>query len=875
MRPRLDRRIALAVSIVLLAGTLGQCAGGDDEAQVDRYLQRMGLTDLRLVHFQQQLNAADDEAARSSLARRLSELYAQRLLEAADEPARFSELVARVEQLLRDHPAADSPQLQVLLLQAEYQRAETLALACFDDPKNTEAHDQAERLLAAVGPRLHEQRQKLAADLERLQTQADAVEDIATESTGKKKKREKGISSVASLEQEMNRLQALVARALFFEGWSYFFYGLLRSPDNRGSTLAVAETAFAQLLDLNTEEKLELEPETMGLESVWRARSVLGLVATFEAEGKRDEAKACFDALKFAGTAPAIRDTALYWRLLALTTTGQLEPAHLVAAQELRGLSPGAAAGKVPALALLVRTGWGNAKASGPAQSLARLGLEGLAKLRQYDAMSALVAKYRPEPKPADGFYALWARGRTAFGAAEKSKEASDYNNAARWFELALEQREAADDPVAAAQARYSLAWCRYRTAEYEPALRDFRASAAQLKTLGDASAVQAAWMAFTCNQQLHAATKDERYQKDALESLTSLKRDFPNTEQAQKAELLLARLSAGSESPEKAIKALLAVPSDSPNYLSARYELTIARHRQWSEAKGEARAAIARDLLRDVDAYLASSPRSEGAKRVKATLLAVDVLLTEASPDWKAAGAYLDKVKSSADALSAEDPLSPELHYRRLQMAQHAGDEATARREAKFLTEHAADSSYELPALVLVAREADERLASTVSGQRQQRLREAIDIYQRLVRRVGEQSEIIRSKKNALVANSKLAQYEYEAGDFASAAKRLEAIVQAYPTDRTYLKRAGLAWVKAGKYEPALPHWTRLVAGTDSASDDWYEAKYYQLLCLVKTSDDEAGKAWRQFTLLHPEVKSAAWRDRFAELARTSFAGQ
>src|SRR5687768_2727012 len=74
--PRL--RVGL-VSLLLAAPLLAQ-----GPAQLDRYLQRLGLTDLRLVHHEEQLAVARDEATKTARAKQLSDLYAQRLLEAAD-----------------------------------------------------------------------------------------------------------------------------------------------------------------------------------------------------------------------------------------------------------------------------------------------------------------------------------------------------------------------------------------------------------------------------------------------------------------------------------------------------------------------------------------------------------------------------------------------------------------------------------------------------------------------------------------------------------------------------------------------------------------------------------------------------------------------
>ena len=848
--------------IALCFGLWLGVVSADEPDRLDRYLQRLGLADLRLVHQQKLLEARGSETAKAERAKQLSDLYAQRLLDAADEPERFSELVARVQDLVRSYPAVDSPQLQVMLLQAEYQRAEAKALQWIDNPSDDAARRDGLASLDKVIPQLAARHQQLAKILEELQAKADGIEEPGHAASAPQ-------SSIVSLEKDMARVQTVLARAMFFEGWGNFFAGLLAEPPRRGGYYGEAEKSFGQLLEVSTEEKLELEADALGLESVWRARSFLGLGATLAAVGKQSLADECFAALEHPSAAPAVRENALYWHLLALVGSARYAAAQELAAGELARFSPGET-GRVPACVLLVRAGWADPKAPAEAQSLAKLGMEGLARLKQFDVVTALLAKYRAEPTAADGFYALWGKGRLVFADAEKSKQPADYERAGKWFQQALALPEAKDDPVTAAQCRYSLAWCDYRLERFDQAVRLFRQSATELKTLGDDTAVQAAWMVFTCFQQQFAASKEERYQKQAVEALAALKRDFPGSEQAQKADLMLARMNVKGEAPEAAVKTLAAVTSDSPNYLTARYELCSVRHQLWSKTRSK--TALAADVRKDVDVYLAAAPASEGVRRVRAALLAVDVLLAETPPNWDEAAKYLARVQQAGDKLAEDDPVAPDYHYRRLQLAQRAGDETALHEQAQWLTKHAAGTPYELPALVVVAKYADEQLAAAGEPQKDLRRDQAITAYTRLVHLLGNSAEMIAKKKNALIANSKLAQIEYDAGKYVSAAERLEEIVKAFPSDRNYLRRAGLAWFQAGHHAKALAHWDKIVAGSDSASDTWYEAKYYQLVCLAKTDSSEAIKSWKQFKLLHPEVKSDAWRDKFAELGKTTF---
>jgi len=55
--------------------------------------------------------------------------------------------------------------------------------------------------------------------------------------------------------------------------------------------------------------------------------------------------------------------------------------------------------------------------------------------------------------------------------------------------------------------------------------------------------AVQAAWMEFASFQKLAETKKEKKYAASAIAALQALKRDYPDSEQAGKAELLIPRL--------------------------------------------------------------------------------------------------------------------------------------------------------------------------------------------------------------------------------------------------------------------------------------------------------------------------------------------
>ena len=94
--------------------------------------------------------------------------------------------------------------------------------------------------------------------------------------------------------------------------------------------------------------------------------------------------------------------------------------------------------------------------------------------------------------------------------------------------------------------------------------------------------------------------------------------------------------------------------------------------------------------------------------------------------------------------------------------------------------------------------------------------------------------------------------------------------MLAAFPKDRDYLQRAAKAQFELRNYERSLAHWSTLIRGLTAGEDDWYEAKYHQIACLTKTDKPTAGKVYRQFKLLYPELGGNAWRGKFEEIGRS-----
>ena len=140
-------------------------------------------------------------------------------------------------------------------------------------------------------------------------------------------------------------------------------------------------------------------------------------------------------------------------------------------------------------------------------RELGTLGLIGLARLGQLDAISTLIEKYQITAEANSGFVLLWAAGQQQFAAAEKSKSEADYETAAQTLATALKSPEANTLARAAARCRYTLAWCYYRLDQLEQAGREFSNAFPGLHESKDPLAVETAWMAFVCLSPIGGVT--------------------------------------------------------------------------------------------------------------------------------------------------------------------------------------------------------------------------------------------------------------------------------------------------------------------------------------------------------------------------------
>jgi hypothetical protein len=281
-----------------------------DDAALDRFLSRLGLVDLQILHLEQTLDKAAD-AERLGLARQLADLYAAQLMEATDDPERYDQLLARIQRLTQRFPQANTTALEVMLLQADYNRAELLVGQWIGDSGKASQRKSGAEILARISPRLQEHQRELNQRVDELIAEIDKLDDE---------------DERQAKEQELARLTPVAGRATYFAGWSAYYLGLAR-PDRAasGGDFEAARTLFRKLLGLTDDDSdyTKVDVSWLGLESIWRTRAAIGLGLAEAATGRLAESEAVFAWLDSPTVAPQLRDQGAFWFVQGLLNAGK------------------------------------------------------------------------------------------------------------------------------------------------------------------------------------------------------------------------------------------------------------------------------------------------------------------------------------------------------------------------------------------------------------------------------------------------------------------------------------------------------------------------------------------------------------------------
>ncbi|MEC7977671.1 MAG: hypothetical protein VX189_01980, partial [Planctomycetota bacterium] len=127
--PEPNRRCIISVCVVLCAVMSESAIPSTCAAQsaspdgLTQYLNRLNLNDLLSIHLQQKLASSNDDQQRERIGVQLVELYTREIQNGNPSDDKLELLLRRLEQVLLVCPQLRTPELNILLIQAEYQKA--------------------------------------------------------------------------------------------------------------------------------------------------------------------------------------------------------------------------------------------------------------------------------------------------------------------------------------------------------------------------------------------------------------------------------------------------------------------------------------------------------------------------------------------------------------------------------------------------------------------------------------------------------------------------------------------------------------------------------------------------------------------------------
>ncbi|MCA9176405.1 MAG: hypothetical protein KDB14_18085 [Planctomycetales bacterium] len=858
-------RLAGLCWLALTASALAQPPQGDlaakqqEDQQLETLLQRLDLVELRMAFLERKLTTTTG-TDRIALAKRLADLYAERLLREQEQPTAgltatdggpegtepddaAARLRAKIANLIRDIPDANTPGLGIVLSQVEFQAAEADAIRWLSE-RDEEARGRAASQLASLARSFAQRRAAMQAAVEREERALDDTNLSADE-------REQA-------ERRFNDATILLLRAEFLGGWANYYDGIL---NQRAASLESAREMFSALLGVK--ESRELDPEWLGLDVPAKARSLIGLAVVEIGRGELETGGKYFQLLNSPLVAPEVRDQIPQWHVRGLLNAGQHEAALAEARRYVGAIGAESTPGHAQLATTLMQAGFAG---DPPNEELGMLGVAVLARIREFKLLRQLIEKHKISLDNPDGFFLKWLAAQQQLEAAQKSKQADDYRAAVELFRAALgaAANESNADDASVAQCSNEYAWTLYHVGRWRDAALQYQQAAKSLEAIAQPeAAVKSLWMAYV--SFLQGSRELPNLESDASATLKLLLEKFPDSDYAAKAKYQLMKLEGGSD---ERLAALERVPAADSSYAQARYDICALRHQRWLNSRGapeETREAA--ETVRAVTTYLALASGSSAAERLRAALFGVEAANDGQPPQPRAAARLLDVVEPLTTS-SSDETLLANFHYHSLRRRFAEGDADAAESHAVWLREHPAGQKYEQTALVMLARFADADLAKAADAQRAPLLRKAEGIYGRLAKVLGDDVDTLASNRNAAVALFKSSDYRLQLGDATGAIAGFETLLKVAPKNRQFIHGAALATFQLKRYADSLGHWRSLVRAAQEGDADWFEAKYHQIACLEHTDRATAAKVLRQFRVLHPEPPGD-WPAKFSALSR------
>ena len=385
-----------------------------------QYLNRLNLNDLLSIHLQQKLTSSNDDQQRERIGVQLVELYTREIQNGNPSDDKLDLLLRQLEQVLLVCPQLRTPELNILLIQAEYQQAFLTLSRWMEIPTDLDSRNDAVGQFTALVPQFDRQTGELEEKIESLQKRIDIEEN------------ETRLDEIAA---EQDKFKAALLRASYYAAWNDYYLAIgLVDKTSRGQAADRARQRFADFLGFDLDRDYEIaDPESLELEMPLRARAGMGLAVVELMNNHKTEAEKWIDWLASPRVDRSIREDQEGELILALLLTEQYEEAIARGRNKIRDLGPPASLPEVRLSRTLARYGeFALASQVPQAESLRGLGYEGLVRQRQFKLASEILAEFNSSPPSSNNFFLGWLDGYRLFSKAESTKRVEDFETASR-----------------------------------------------------------------------------------------------------------------------------------------------------------------------------------------------------------------------------------------------------------------------------------------------------------------------------------------------------------------------------------------------------------------------------------------------------------
>jgi len=844
----------VAVLCVLLA------VNGARADDVAAFLEQRGLDQLLAVHLEAELESVGGDA-REAFVLQLVNIYA-RLLESTDDPALLRNLQERSRRLLASASAGVGHELRLALLRGSYRGAEKIAESHRLRQSTEQDVERAIETLAEVIPKLNRLRNQVNSRVNRTERRLMRT----------------GGNNAQVLAEEAEAIERLHTQCTFVTAWALYYQSWL---NNRPDNARVAEGMFAELLSSESSRPRpdEISVDFRAMEAM--ARSILGMALCKSLTSSSAVALSWIELLTHPMTYEPIREQAPIWKLVILFEHGE----YLAAGRLLDSF--GADGEPVPLswIRLAAVHALEAEHGSRAAADLARVAMTTLAARGELRAVLDLAGRYGVESLGTSGFAFRYVRGVQFYQAARTRHDGEQpvadeailtvYRQAVAEFETALQERDVAQYPEAAASCRWLIGWCRFFEGRFLDARASFEKAA---ERLGNDQASEALWMAVV---SLDYALKSDRGNEQTLRAemadlIDDVLARYPLSRYTAKLRL---KRALQREPSAEVVEELLTISSDSDVYVAARRRAAQILYQLFRTTAGEGRLAYGNEYLgvalpllirpdkgdaRAADVYVARSRR------------VLEVALTDGIVRLTAAG----RVLADLETLMRDGTLDlarwrDELSCRRVQERLLAGDAAAAAVMADALWESGGGSVWSRLAERALFRHGLARWKSLEPAAASDALylELVVDHGLRVLEEFKDRPDALSQTRilawHAAVAEAMLRDWQ-RAGDPGRGAQALalyERLLTAVPTDARFLHSTATLAQALSKNRLALSCWRTLAAGTPPQTDRWYEARFHQISLLADIDPARARAVMDQHRQLNPDYGPDPWGVRLEQL--------